>query len=55
MAETGKRIKSLLNDDVRPVVGAIAECLADWYKHAQTIYVKVGAYFQKMRTSMIEA
>lgn len=42
MAETGKRIKSLLNDDVRPVVAQIAECLADWYKHAQTIYVKVG-------------
>lgn len=42
MAETGKRIKSLLNEDVRPVVAQIAECLADWYKHAQTIYVKVG-------------
>lgn len=46
MAETGKRIKSLLNDDVRPVVAQIAECLADWYKHAQTIYVKVGVIFK---------
>lgn len=43
VAETGKRIKSLLNEDVRPVVAQIAECLADWYKHAQTIYVKVGS------------
>lgn len=50
MAETGKRIKSLLNDDVRPVVAQIAECLADWYKHAQTIYVKVGAISFNIKT-----
>lgn len=41
VAETGKRIKALLNDDVKIVVEQIAECLADWYKRAQTIYVKV--------------
>lgn len=41
IAETGKRTKSLLNDDVKPVVAQIAECLADWYKRAQTIYLKV--------------
>lgn len=41
VAETGKRLKSLLNDDVKPVVAQIAECLADWYKRAQTIYLKV--------------
>ena len=41
MGETGKRIKLLLNDDVKVVVAQIAECLADWYKRAQTIYLKV--------------
>lgn len=41
VAETGKRIKALLNDDVKVVVAQIAECLADWYKRAQTIYLKV--------------
>lgn len=40
VAETGKRIKALLNDDVKVVVAQIAECLADWYKRAQTIYLK---------------
>lgn len=42
IAETGKRMKLLLTDDVRPVVAQIAECLADWYKRAQTIYLKVN-------------
>ena len=41
VAETGKRIKSLLADDVIPVVAQMADCLADWYKRAQTIYLKV--------------
>lgn len=53
VAETGKRIKSLLNDDVRPVVAQIAECLADWYKRAQTIYLKVGfGFVYKMSVSI---
>ncbi|XP_031623929.1 serine/threonine-protein kinase TBK1 [Contarinia nasturtii] len=40
IAETGKRMKLLLVEDVKPVVAQIAECLADWYKRAQTIYLK---------------
>ncbi|XP_017043821.1 serine/threonine-protein kinase TBK1 [Drosophila ficusphila] len=36
----GKRIKSLLLDNVNPTVAQIAECLADWYKLAQTVYLK---------------
>lgn len=49
VAETGKRIKALLNDDVKIVVEQIAECLADWYKRAQTIYVKVNHFFNVVR------
>lgn len=33
-------MKLLLVEDVKPVVAQIAECLADWYKRAQTIYLK---------------
>lgn len=40
ISETGKRLKSLLQEDVKPVVAQIAECLADWYKRAQTVYLK---------------
>ncbi|KAH8325501.1 hypothetical protein KR067_000153 [Drosophila pandora] len=36
----GKRIKALLLDNVYPAVAQIAECLADWYKLAQTVYLK---------------
>ncbi|EDX05643.1 GD24274 [Drosophila simulans] len=36
----GKRIKALLLDNVNPTVAQIAECLADWYKLAQTVYLK---------------
>ncbi|KAH8412816.1 hypothetical protein KR009_005886 [Drosophila setifemur] len=36
----GKRIKALLLDNVNPAVAQIAECLADWYKLAQTVYLK---------------
>lgn len=39
-AETGKRIKSLLADDVRPAIHVQAEALADWYKMAQTLYLQ---------------
>lgn len=49
VAETGKRIKALLNDDVKIVVAQIAECLADWYKRAQTIYLKVRCIFLDQR------
>ena len=51
IAETGKRLKTLLNDGVRQAVEQEAECLADWYKKAQTIFLQtqfltkdVGAY-----------
>lgn len=40
ITETGKRIKTLLNEDVRPAVELGAECLADWYKKAQTIFLQ---------------
>lgn len=36
----GKRMKTLLVDDVKPSVEHMAECLADWYKLAQTVYLK---------------
>ncbi|XP_063696271.1 inhibitor of nuclear factor kappa-B kinase subunit epsilon [Culicoides brevitarsis] len=39
-AEVGKRIKSLLADDVRPAIHLQAEALADWYKMAQTLYLQ---------------
>lgn len=39
-AETGKRIKALLADDVRPAMHVQAEALADWYKMAQTLYLQ---------------
>lgn len=39
-AETGKRIKSLLADEVRPSIHVQAEALADWYKMAQTLYLQ---------------
>lgn len=45
IAETGKRLKLLLHENVKPVVAQIAECLADWYKRAQTIYLKVRILF----------
>uniref|UniRef100_W8BFK6 Serine/threonine-protein kinase TBK1 n=1 Tax=Ceratitis capitata TaxID=7213 RepID=W8BFK6_CERCA len=36
----GDRIKTLLLDDVKPAVAQMAECLADWYKLAQTVFLK---------------
>uniref|UniRef100_A0A182JKV7 Uncharacterized protein n=1 Tax=Anopheles atroparvus TaxID=41427 RepID=A0A182JKV7_ANOAO len=55
IAETGKRLKALLNDAVRQAVEQEAECLADWYKKAQTIFLQtqflmkdVGAYVDAM-------
>ncbi|XP_058058074.1 inhibitor of nuclear factor kappa-B kinase subunit epsilon [Anopheles bellator] len=40
ITETGKRLKALLNDAVRQAVEQEAECLADWYKKAQTIFLQ---------------
>lgn len=40
VSETGKKIKSLLNEEVKPAVAMIAECVADWYKMGQANYVQ---------------
>lgn len=40
MTETGKRIKALLNNDIKPSVVMFIDCLADWYKISQTIYLQ---------------
>lgn len=45
----GKRIKALLMDDTKPAVAQIAECLADWYKLAQTVYLKSGILEKDVR------
>ncbi len=36
--ETGQRTKTLLENEVQPAVSQLAECLADWYKMAQTVH-----------------
>ncbi|XP_065213755.1 serine/threonine-protein kinase TBK1 [Planococcus citri] len=38
--ETGQRVKTLLETEVQPMVIQLAECLADWYKMAQTVYLQ---------------
>lgn len=40
MTETGKRIKGLLYTEIKPSVLMFIDCLADWYKMAQTIYLQ---------------
>lgn len=40
MTETGKRIKGLLNTEIKPSVLMFIDCLADWYKISQTIYLQ---------------
>lgn len=40
MDRNGKGLKSLLLDNVKPAVSQMAECLADWYKLSQTVYLK---------------
>ncbi|XP_037958688.1 serine/threonine-protein kinase TBK1 [Teleopsis dalmanni] len=47
----GKRIKALLLDDVKPAVAQMAECLADWYKLAQTVYLKTQILEKDVRDS----
>ncbi|GAB0093300.1 serine/threonine-protein kinase TBK1 [Sergentomyia squamirostris] len=42
ITETGKRVKGLLNVDVKPALSLMAECLADWYKMSQTIYLQTA-------------
>lgn len=36
--ETAQRTRNLLENEVYPAVSQLAECLADWYKMAQTVY-----------------
>lgn len=33
-------MKALLNENVKPAIHLEAECLADWYKMAQTIFLQ---------------
>ncbi|XP_050081939.1 inhibitor of nuclear factor kappa-B kinase subunit epsilon [Anopheles aquasalis] len=64
ITETGKRLKALLNDNVRQAIEQEAECLADWYKKAQTIFLQakflhndVGAYldgFYDLRDQLLQ-
>ncbi|XP_063238380.1 serine/threonine-protein kinase TBK1 [Bacillus rossius redtenbacheri] len=42
MSETGRRTRALLETDCRPAVTQLADCLADWYKMAQTVYLQTG-------------
>lgn len=41
VSETGKRLKSLLAEEVKPAIDMISECVADWYKLGQANYVQV--------------
>ncbi|XP_055837241.1 serine/threonine-protein kinase TBK1 [Episyrphus balteatus] len=47
----GRRIKTLLLEDVKPSVEHMAECLADWYKLAQTVYLKSQILEKDVRDS----
>ncbi|XP_055383015.1 serine/threonine-protein kinase TBK1 [Condylostylus longicornis] len=40
IAGNSKKLRSLLIEDVQTSIAQIAECLADWYKHAQAAYLK---------------
>ncbi|XP_047117169.1 serine/threonine-protein kinase TBK1 [Schistocerca piceifrons] len=40
VAEAAKRLRYLLEKEVSPVHAHIADCLADWYKMAQTVFLQ---------------
>nr|CAD7439248.1 unnamed protein product [Timema bartmani]CAD7459470.1 unnamed protein product [Timema tahoe] len=40
VSETGRRVKTLFETECRPAVAQLADCLADWYKMAQTVYLQ---------------
>lgn len=40
IAETGRHLKFLLENECIPVMSQLAENLGDWYKIAQTVYIK---------------
>ncbi|KAF2903008.1 hypothetical protein ILUMI_03177 [Ignelater luminosus] len=55
IAETGRRIKELLEQECTPAFTQLAENLGDWYKIAQTVYLQtmilnkdVSSYEQKL-------
>lgn len=50
ITETGKRIKALLTENVRPETYKKAEALADWYKMSQTIYLQTEILQKDVQT-----
>lgn len=40
VTETGRRMKTLLESECIPSITQRSECLADWYKMAQTVYLQ---------------
>lgn len=40
VAEVGRRVKTLLENEVSPSVTQLSDSLADWYKMAQTVYLQ---------------
>ncbi|XP_043274284.1 serine/threonine-protein kinase TBK1 isoform X2 [Venturia canescens] len=40
VTETGRRMKALLESECIPSITQRSECLADWYKMAQTVYLQ---------------
>lgn len=40
VSETGRRMKELLEKEVIPAITQRSECLADWYKMAQTVFLQ---------------
>ncbi|XP_014216173.1 inhibitor of nuclear factor kappa-B kinase subunit epsilon [Copidosoma floridanum] len=40
VTETGRRMKELLEKQVTPAITQRSECLADWYKMAQTVFLQ---------------
>ncbi|GLV39729.1 I-kappaB kinase epsilon [Carabus blaptoides fortunei] len=40
IAETGRRLKILLDNECTPIIAQLAENLGDWYKISQTVYLQ---------------
>lgn len=40
VTETGRRLKALLETECIPAMTQRSECVADWYKMAQTVYLQ---------------
>lgn len=41
VTETGRRLRSLLETECIPAMTQRSECVADWYKMAQTVYLQI--------------